>query len=50
MKLLLQETCKKVSKRKSKKLRVPEYEKLLDEYRNIIAAGEKELPPIPVKK
>jgi len=50
MKLLLQETCKKVSKRKSKKLRAPEYEKLLDEYRNIIAAGEKELPPIPVKK
>jgi transposase len=50
MKQLLQQTCKKVSKRKSKKLKNSEYEKLQDEYRDIISAGEEELPPIPEKR
>lgn len=49
MKLLLKETCKKVAKRKRKKLTKNEYASLLANYRNIIDAGENELPPIPPK-
>jgi hypothetical protein len=50
MKQLLQQTCKKVSGRKSKKLRNSEYEKLQNDFRQIITAGEKELPSIPEKR
>lgn len=46
MKKLLQQTCKIVSKRKSKKLTVTEYTNLQKRYRNIITRGTKELPPI----
>jgi len=49
MKRLLKEACKKVSKRKRKKLMKKEYASLLKMYRSILAAGEKELPPIPPK-
>lgn len=49
MKSLLLETCKIVSKRKSKKLDVIEYANLQKRYRNIITRGEKELPVIPAK-
>jgi len=47
IKQLLGETCKKVSKRKSKKLSSTEYAKLQKRYRNIMTRGEKELPAIP---
>lgn len=49
MKSLLLETCKKVSKRKRKKLSGKEYADLQKHYRNIITRGEKELPAIPPK-
>lgn len=49
IKSLLQETCKKVSKRKRKKLSSREYSTLQKRYRNIISRGEKELPPIPTR-
>lgn len=49
MKSLLLETCKKVSKRKSKKLSEKGYINLQKNYRNIITRGEKELPAIPSK-
>lgn len=49
MKNLLLETCKKVSKRKRKKLSEKEYADLQKHYRNIITRGEKELPAIPPK-
>jgi transposase len=49
MKALLLETCKKVSKRKKKKLREKEYVNLQKRYRNMITQGEKELPAIPPK-
>lgn len=49
MKELLLETCKIVSKRKSKKLTEEEYANLQKCYRNILTRGEKELPPIPPK-
>jgi len=49
MKELLLGTCKKVSKRKSKKLSQKEYTLLQKRYRNIITRGEKELPIIPPK-
>jgi transposase len=49
MKALLLETCKKVSKRKIKKLRKKEYAALQKSYRDIISGGEKELPIIPPK-
>lgn len=49
MKDLLLETCKKVSKRKSKKLGKIGYANLQKRYRNIITRGENELPPIPEK-
>jgi hypothetical protein len=49
MKALLLETCKKVSKRKRKKISEREYANLQKRYRNIITRGEKELPTIPPK-
>jgi hypothetical protein len=49
MKRLLQETCKKVSGRKCKKLTTQEYSNLQKRYRNILTRGEKELPAIPEK-
>jgi len=49
IKRLLRDTCKKVSRRKSKKLTATEYSNLQKRYRNIITRGEKELPPIPVR-
>lgn len=49
IKRLLQETCKKVSKRKNKKLTKKEYACLQRRFRNIMTRGEKELPPIPPK-
>jgi hypothetical protein len=49
MKKLLLETCKKVSKRKRKKLTQKEYAALQKRYRNILTRGEKELPAIPKK-
>lgn len=47
MKALLLETCKKVSKRKRKKLNQAEYAALQKHYRGIIVQGGKELPVIP---
>lgn len=49
MKVLLLETCKKVSKRKNKRLTKKEYADLQKRYRNILTRGEKELPVIPPK-
>lgn len=49
MKKLLVATCKKVSKRKRKKLSEREHANLQENFRNIITRGEKELPPIPAK-
>jgi len=50
IKRLLQETCRRVSKRKRKKLTQPEYNNLQKRYRNILTRGEKELPPIPPRQ
>ena len=50
MKRLLQETCAKLAKRKSKKLTEREYKMLQKRYRNILNRGEKELPPVPVRQ
>lgn len=47
MKALLQSTCKKVSRRKRKKLTPTEYANLQKHYRNLLTRGERELPPIP---
>jgi transposase len=49
MKSLLLETCKKVSKRKKKRLSQKQYATLQKRYRNIITRGENELPAIPDK-
>jgi transposase len=49
MKALLLEICKKVSKRKKKRLSKREYANLQKRYRNIITRGESELPAIPEK-
>jgi transposase len=49
MKDLLLETCRKVSKRKKKRLSEKQYANLQKRYRNIITRGENELPPIPKK-
>ena len=46
-KKLLQETCKKVSASKKKKLSKKDYASLQRRYRNILTRGEKELPKIP---
>ncbi|VAX37317.1 hypothetical protein MNBD_UNCLBAC01-54 [hydrothermal vent metagenome] len=46
MKELLQETCKKVSKRTNKKLKNKEIKNLQKRYRNILTRGEKEMPAI----
>lgn len=49
MKRLLQQTCRRVSRRKRKKLSPREYANLQKRYRNILTRGAKELPPIPPK-
>jgi transposase len=49
MKSLLLKTCKKVSKRKMKRLSQKKYADLQKRYRNIITRGENELPAIPNK-
>lgn len=49
MKDLLLKTCKKVSEIKEKKLDEKEYAALEEHYREIIAAGQKELPTLPDK-
>ena len=49
MKVLLLETCKKVSETEDKKLTDQEYCNLQKRYRNILTRGEKELPEIPDK-
>ena len=49
MKRLLQETSRKVSKSKRKRLTKKDYSNLQKRYRNIITRGEKELPTIPSK-
>ena len=50
MKRLLQQSCARVSRRKSKKLNRREYANLQKRYRNILTRGEKELPPVPPKQ
>jgi hypothetical protein len=50
IKALLQETCAKVSKRKSKKLTQTEYKTLQRRYRYMLTRGGKELPPIPARQ
>jgi len=49
MKNLLLSTCRKVSKRKRKRLSAAEYSRLQVQYRDILVKGEKELPPLPPK-
>jgi len=49
IKCLLQETCKKVSKSKEKKVSDKDYADLQKRFRNIITRGGKELPPVPPK-
>jgi transposase len=49
MKTLLLETCKKISKRKKKRLSEKQYANLQKRYRNTITRGEAELPAIPPK-
>jgi len=49
MKGLLLETCRKISRRKKKRLSGKEYANLQKRYRNILTRGEKELPAIPSK-
>lgn len=49
MKKLLLEMCKKISKRKNKRLTKKECANLQKRYRNILTRGEKELPAIPEK-
>lgn len=49
MKSLLLETCKKVSKRKKKRLSQKQYANVQKRYRNIMTRGESELPVIPEK-
>lgn len=46
MRRLLKETCKAVSKKKSKKLPSKAYAKLQKRYRNILTRGENEMPSI----
>lgn len=46
IKKLLQEACKTVSKRKSKRLNKIQYARLQRRYRNILTRGEAELPPV----
>ena len=50
MKRLLQQTCRRVSKTKRKKLTQTEYKNLQKRYRTILTQGEKELPPIPPRQ
>ncbi len=46
IKKLLQEACKTVSKRKSKRVSKMQYARLQRRYRNILTRGEAELPPV----
>ncbi|MCC6473538.1 MAG: hypothetical protein IT514_07315, partial [Burkholderiales bacterium] len=50
MKRLLQHSCARVSKRKSKKLNRREYANLQKRYRHILTRGQSELPPIPARQ
>ena len=50
MKKLLLDTCKKVSKRKRKKLTQLEYIQLQKRFRNILTRGSKEMPSIPERR
>jgi transposase len=50
MKRLLQQTCARVSARKTRMLNRREYANLQKRYRNILTRGEKELPPIPPRQ
>ena len=50
MKRLLQETCKKVSKSKRKRLTPKQYARIVKWYRHIITCAKKEMPPIPTRK
>jgi transposase len=50
MKRLLQQSCARVSARKSKTLNRRQYANLQKRYRNILTRGEKELPPIPPRQ
>ena len=50
MKCLLQETCRRVSARKAKKLSWGGYRRLLRRYRKILVKGAEELPPIPPRQ
>jgi hypothetical protein len=49
MKCLLQDTCKKVSNSKRKKLTNKAYADLLKQHNEIIILGEEELPPVSPK-
>jgi transposase len=49
MRRLLKEHCKKVSKRKLKRLSKKQYASFQRSYRNILTRGETEMPPIPEK-
>jgi len=49
MKSLLQKTCFDVSKSDNKCLTESEFSKLQSKYREILARGKKELPPMPVR-
>lgn len=50
MKKLLQQTCRKVARRKRKALTAREYSNLQKQYRNIITRGARELPSIPQRQ
>ncbi len=50
MKRLLQQTCARVAKRKSKRLSPRECARLQKHYRNILTRGAEDLPPIPQRQ
>ena len=49
IKRLLQQTCRRVSRRQRKRLTPREYAALQQHYRNILTRAERELPPIPAR-
>jgi transposase-like protein len=49
IKHLLQVTCRKISKSKSKKLTKKAYKNLQKRYRTILTCGEKEMPKVPTR-
>ena len=49
IKRLLQQTCRRVSRRRRKRLTPREYAALQQHYRNILTRAERELPPIPAR-